>query len=411
MNANSQTSIPSDWSILSLADNDPFPIYERLRHEKGNIFWDPGISCWVILSHELCARVELDEKTFRTLAPSDDPPVSYEIKGDLKKQALPTLTGEEHARMRKFYLRFVGPLLMPTYRTEHVLPVLNNLLDRLSGLGACELAAEYGDKITVRILASLFGLPWKDDRLMDDMARWNDAIIASFAMRFSDEKVNQPALRASSEVDRLLRPIVIARKDERTGDFISNVWTYAEEDLGEVEVEQIVGIVRDIALGAGDTTKNAIVNLIYAYLSNEDMRQAVSPDNERSINAMVEETLRLVGPLPMRFRKANTEIELGGITIKKDDRLCLMHAAASRDPEHYGCPHAFDLSRKRPTDHFQFSVGPRICIAAPFARLMMRESLKTLLERHPDVRLDTNKERPTFRGLTPRSYRPLHALL
>lgn len=402
----SSAPFPSGWSIISLADRDPFPAYEELR-EKGPVFWDPGMKCWVVLSYDLCAAIESDEGTYR-VPPVDEPPVSFEIKGDLRKSAVSSLTGEEHARMRQFYLKFLNPAIMPRYRTEHVLPVINHVVDRLAEDGAAELGSQFADDVTIRVMASLFGLRWKDDALMANMSRYNDDISASFTMRFADDEANGPALRASAELNKILIPLILERKGARANDFISEVWTAAEEEFGEVDVDWLVGIVREMALGAGDTTKNAIANLIYMFLSDPAVREAATKDQEGALNVLVEETLRLVGPLPWRFRRANQDVTLAGVTVKKDDKICLLNAAASRDPNHYACPHMLDLNRKRPTDHLQFLVGPRICVGMHLARLLMRESLKALIARFPNLSIDPAKEPPRFRGLSPRSFRPLN---
>ncbi|MCK1596004.1 cytochrome P450 [Bradyrhizobium sp. 164] len=403
---NANPPFPAEWSIKSLIDKDPFPAYEELR-KGGPLFWDSGFKCWVVLSYDLCRTVEFDEGTYRALPPMDEPPVSFEIKGDPGRTAVSVLTGEEHARMRRFYLKFLNTSLMPEYRAEHVLPVINHIIDRFAEEGSAELGSQFADEVTVRVMASLFGLPWKDDALMADMSRYNDDIIASFTMRFADDEANGPALRASAELNKILLPLILGRKRARGSDFISQIWTRAEEEFRDTDVDHIIGIVRDIALGAGDTTKNAIANLIYMFLSDRAVREIVTKDQEGPLNVLVEETLRLVGPLPWRFRKANRDVSLAGVTVKKDDKLCLLHAAAGRDPDHYSCPHMLDLNRKRPTDHLQFSVGSRICPGMHLARLLMRESVKALIARFPNLRLDPAKEPPSFRGLSPRSFRPL----
>jgi cytochrome P450 len=175
-------------------------------------------------------------------------------------------------------------------------------------------------------------------------------------------------------------------------------------------VGDVLSITRDLFIGAGDTTMNAIANSIYLLLTEPVVREAVTNDPDATLNAFIEETLRLLGSVQWRYRIANHDVSVGGVTIKKDDSLLLLHAAANRDPGHYACPHAIDLNRKRPSDHLAFNVGPRLCAGMHLARLEIRECLKTLIKRLPDLRLDPSKEQPQFRNFSHRSFSPLHVL-
>ncbi|MFE3003137.1 cytochrome P450, partial [Nocardia sp. NPDC059246] len=135
-----------------------------------------------------------------------------------------------------------------------------------------------------------------------------------------------------------------------------------------------------------------------------------SSDHEAGLNRCVEETLRFLGSAQWRYRVANRDLTLGGAAVKKNDKLCLVHAAANRDPEHYACPHSINLERKSPADHLAFNVGPRVCLGMWLARLKMRESMKAIMSRLPEVRLDPEKEAPHFRAFSHRSYGPLHVV-
>lgn len=395
-----------EWSMLSLADKDPFPSYEVLR-KRGQVVWDPGMNCWLVLSYDMCKVIEADEGTYRITA-VDDSPLMFEIRG-LKnsRTAVSVLVGEEHTRMRRLYLKLLGHAAMPQFRDEHVRPIINDAIDRFAEKGSAELVSEFSDPIPARIMASLFGLPWRDDALIADVSQWHKDMVA-WMYNKSSEELAQKAKRASSELNRLFLPLVLERREKRGSDFISQIWSRAPEDWGEVGVDDVLAIVRDLELGAGETTTNAIANAVYLFLADPVMREAVTKDQEGALNAFVEEELRLLGAIQWRFRKANQDVSLAGVAVKKDDTLCLLHAAANRDPEHYSCPHMVDLNRKPPTDHVAFNVGPRICPGMHLARLKIRECLKALIARVPNLRLDPAKEAPRFRAFSHRSFGPLH---
>ncbi|WP_194456478.1 cytochrome P450 [Bradyrhizobium sp. CCBAU 53421] len=391
--------------MLALAGQDPFPAYDLLR-KKGRVVWDQGMNCWLVLTYDLCKQVESDEGTYR-ITYADAPPLVFEIRGG---EGLSALVGERHARMRRVYLKLLAPSAMPRYRDQHILPIINETIDRFADEGSVELVSQFCEPITGKVMASLFGLPWQDDALLNDMAGWHRDIVAWIGMKYFGEELTRKAKLACKELNAILLPHILERRHNRGSDFVSLVWSQAEKDCGEVEVEDVLGVVRELALGAGENTANATANAIYLLLANSAVREAVTSDQDGALNAFVEETFRLLGSVQFRYRVANRDVSLGDATIKKDDTICLVHAAANRDSDHYGCPHMVDLGRPRLTDHLAFNVGPRVCVGMHLARLEVRESLKALITRCPDLRLDPSKEAPRFLDFYHRYFGPLHTL-
>ncbi|WP_271610854.1 cytochrome P450 [Bradyrhizobium sp. CCBAU 21360] len=406
MNASSIPPSSSQWSMLSLANVDPFPSYDELR-KRGPIVWDPGMNCWLSLSYDTCKVIESDESTYR-IVPADLPEWMIAIRGG--KAGLSTQIGEGHARMRRLYLKLFGAAAMPQYRNEHVLPVINYNIDRFAHQGRAELFSQLAELIPIRVIFSLCGLPWKDDDFVERMLETNKDIIAWIGMAHSGDELTRKAKLSSDETNKILLPYVLERRGGRGSDLISQIWARAPDDYGEVGPDEVLAITRDAIGAAGHTTMHGLTNSIYLFLSDPALREAVTRDQEGALNALVEEALRTLGSPQWRFRKANREVSLGGVTIKKDDLICLLHAAANRDPEHYTCPHAVDLKRKRVNDHLAFNVGPRLCAGMPLARLEIRECLKVLISRFPNLRLDPSKESPRFVGFSHRSFSPLHVL-
>lgn len=406
MNTASISPSSVDWSMRSLADKDPFGSYDRLR-SRGPVVWDPGMNCWLVSNYELCKSIETDEHTYRIEYENIESSLTFEIKGG--KSSVSVLTGEAHTRMRRLYLKLLSPAVMPVIRDQHVVPVINDAIDRFAGNGSAELVSELSEVLPPRIMASMFGLPWRDDALIAKLARLHNDMLAWIGDKNSEDAARK-AKKASAELNEIFLPVILKRRDDRGHDFISQIWSRAPEDWGDVSVDDVLAIVRDVELGAGETTGPAIANAIYMFLTDLALRKAVTNDLEGVLNAFVEEELRLFGALQWRFRWANRDVSLGGVMIKKEDKICLVNAAANRDPEHYSCPNMVNLKRKTPTDHLAFNVGPRICPGMHLARLKMRECLRTLIHRLPNLRLDPAKEPPRFRGFSTRTFAPLHVV-
>lgn len=368
--------------------------------------WDPGMNCWLVTSYDVCKIIESDEGTYRILV-ADLPDWMIEIRGG--KAGLSMQTGDGHVRMRRLYMKLFNAPVMAKYRDLHVRPVVDHTIDGFASCGNAELFAQLADLVPIRVIASLCGLPWRDEAFINRMLGTVKPIIAWIGLGSPDDpELTQRAKVAADDFRDLVRPYVLRAKDGSEDNFISWIWANAAKDYGDVTLEDMLAITGDLIGAAGHTTVHGLANVMYVYLSDKAVRSAVQADQESALNALIEEALRTLGSPQWRFRKSNRDVAVGGVNIKKDDVICLLHAAANRDPEHYACPHMVDLKRKRVNDHLAFNVGPRTCVGMPLARLEIRECLKALITRFPELRLDTSKEPPRFMGFSHRSYSPLH---
>ncbi|WP_375779110.1 cytochrome P450 [Bradyrhizobium sp. ma5] len=407
MNTSSLQPSSPQWSMTSLANNDPFPSYDELR-KRGPVVWDPGMQCWLILSYDLCSMIESDEAAYR-IVPADLPDWMIDIRGG--KSGLSTLVGEKHARMRRIYMTLFSPKQIATYRDRYVIPILNYNIEQFAHAGRAELFSQLCEVTPIRVIMALCGLPWKDDDFVSRLLTASGDVVAWTGMGHpNNNELIQKARAAADEASRMILPYVLERQDGHGDDFVSQMWVRAAKDYGDVGPDDMLAVAKEFIAAGAHTTVHALANAIYLFLSDPALREAVTKDQNMKLNSLIEEALRTLGSPQWRFRKANREVSHGGATIKKDDLICLLHAAANRDPEHYACPHMIDLERKRPNDHLAFNVGPRTCVGMPLARLELRECLKTLVHRFPNLRLDPSMEPPHFRGFTHRSFAPLHVL-
>ena len=105
------------------------------------------------------------------------------------------------------------------------------------------------------------------------------------------------------------------------------------------------------------------------------------------------------GP-PVQFTKprfVGRDIELGGVRLRKGDRIMAMLAAANFDPDANPHPERLDLAR-RPNRHLAFGTGIHFCLGHQLARIEARCALEALFKRWPGLELavppDTIRWRP-----------------
>jgi cytochrome P450 len=153
-----------------------------------------------------------------------------------------------------------------------------------------------------------------------------------------------------------------------------------------------------LLLGAGsETTAHLISGSVHELLRTPHLRDWLEDDWSRATLA-VEEFLRFVSPVQFtKPRFVGKDIELGGVRLRKGDRIMAMLAAANFDPE--ANPHAetLDLAR-RPNRHLAFGTGIHFCLGHQLARIEARCALEALFKRWPRLELavapDTIRWRP-----------------
>jgi hypothetical protein len=89
----------------------------------------------------------------------------------------------------------------------------------------------------------------------------------------------------------------------------------------------------------------------------------------RMADLAVEEFLRFVTPVQFtKPRFVRKDIELGGVRLKKGEKVMPMLAAANMDPQANECPEKLDLERK-PNRHMAFGTGMHFCLGHQLARM------------------------------------------
>ena len=142
-----------------------------------------------------------------------------------------------------------------------------------------------------------------------------------------------------------------------------------------------------LLLGAGsETTAHLISGSVYELLKAPKWRDWLEEDWSRATLA-VEEFLRFVSPVQFtKPRVVRRDVELGGVRLKKGQRIMAMLAAANMDPEANPHSETLDLER-RPNRHLSFGTGIHFCLGHQLARMEGRCALEALFKRWPQLQL------------------------
>ena len=104
----------------------------------------------------------------------------------------------------------------------------------------------------------------------------------------------------------------------------------------------------------------------------------------------VEEMIRWSSPVIYMSRTVVEDIEYGGVTFRKDDKVVLHYASANRDADVFEDPMKFDVTRD-PNPHIAFGFGAHFCLGAHLARLETRVVLEQLVAKVKAMRMAGNE--------------------
>jgi cytochrome P450 len=141
-----------------------------------------------------------------------------------------------------------------------------------------------------------------------------------------------------------------------------------------------------LIIGGNDTTRNTISGSVFALNKNPD-QYAKLRANPGLIPSMVSETIRWQTPLAHMSRVATRDIEVGGKTIKKGERVVMWYISGNRDESVVENPDAFIIDRERPRQHLSFGFGVHRCVGNRVAEMQLTIIWEEILKRFPEVRV------------------------
>ncbi|MBW8812036.1 MAG: cytochrome P450 [Caulobacterales bacterium] len=235
-------------------------------------------------------------------------------------------------------------------------------------------------ELTTQMLATLFDFPWEDRRLLP---YWSDVTTAS-------ETVGVPADMAERErvlgeclayFTRLWRE---RAAQPAKFDFIS-LLAHDPQTAGMVDNPmEFLGNLMLLIVGGNDTTRNSITGGVLAlnlFPAEYDKLKA----DPSLVPAMVPEIIRWQTPLAHMRRTASRDVEFGGKTIRKGERVVMWYVSGNRDETVIAEPELFQIDRDRPRHHLSFGFGIHRCMGNRVAELQLKIVWEEILKRFRHV--------------------------
>ena len=335
--------------------DDPYPHYHAMR-EAGPVHYSPHYGCYFVVRHDDVQRVLGEWRTFSSAAGvglanfnKDRPwrPPSIVLEAD------PPL----HTRTRTVLARTMTPGVVRQLR-EQFEREAEILIDRMLDMGEFDGIADFAEKYPTKVFPDAVGLPAKG---RENLLPYGSMVFNSFGPR------NALTEAAFANADAVRGWVMANCAREALSKDGLGAMIYAAVDAGEVSEDEAGMLVRSFLSAGVDTTVNAFGNMLWCLATFPDQWRKLRENPGLARNAF-EESLRYEGPAQCFFRTTTGDVDVGGVQIGANEKICCFMASANRDPRRWENPDVFDIERKA-VGHMGFGTGLHGCVGQPIARL------------------------------------------
>jgi len=315
-----------------------------------------------------------------------------EADGDLRRQSILAMEGEDHARLR----RLVAPAFTPQ-AADRLRPfmreVVGGLVDGFHATGRCDAVADLCEPYPIPIICELLGAPKEDWRLF---SAWATDIFRIFNQNLAEDLPLVDA--AGAELEAYLGALIAARRADPRQDLLSDL--IAIEQAGDrLSNPELVSLAVAVLMAGTDTTRNQLACALALFAEYPD-QWALLGERPELAPRCVEETMRYLGAVRGTVRFAPEDIVFHDVLFPKGTLVFVSLAGANRDPASFETPETFDISRELGTQQMTFGSGIHHCMGAALARAELQEALTLLSQRMPELATDGPVEwKPTTFGI------------
>ncbi len=375
---------PFDFEI----DDDPYPVWKRLRDEAPLYYNDKYDFFALSRFHD----VEEALKDWRTYSSAKGTLLEL-IKADIE---LPpgTFIFEDppaHDLHRGLLSRVFTPRRMAAIEPD-IRAFCARALDPLVGSDGFDVIADLGAQVPMRTIGMLLGIP------ESDQVELRDRIDHGLQLREAGMPTIEKGFDELAQSE-LFEQYIDYRYEHPGDDVMTDLITAEYTDVDGVQRrltrEEALGYINLVAAAGNETTNRLIGWTTWLLARHPDERRAVLEDRSL-VNNTIEEVLRYESPSPVQARYVMRDVELHGTTVPEGSAILLLNASGNRDERVFEDPDRFDV-RRQIAHHLAFGYGIHFCLGAALARIEGRVVLDELLTRFPEWEID---EERAVRGRT-----------
>lgn len=354
---------------------NPYPIYHLLRSAMP-VFRTP-IGPWLV-SRYADGDIILKDKRYATIdlkriGEAAQLPSTEMLEAVRQTMAMTMLFMDppKHGRIRGLVNKAFSPRMIESLRPR-IQQIADDLISQFDSQSRIDLISQFAYPLPVIVIAEMLGIPSED---RDLFRKWTTDL-APLIDFVQDLGIVERAMKAMEQTREYFVKLVDERRKSPREDLVSALIAAEEKGDHLTLDEMLANIV--LLLGAGhETTANLIGNGVLALLRNPGELEKLRSDPSL-IKSAVEECLRYESPVQATARRTLEDVQIGGISVRKDSYVIVLIGACNRDPARFAEPDRFDIARLD-NEHLAFGGGIHYCLGANLARVEGEIAIRSLM--------------------------------
>ncbi|NWF30167.1 cytochrome P450 [Streptomyces sp. PKU-EA00015] len=344
---------------------DPHATWARLRRECP-VSWhdEPDHEpFWAVTTYDEGLAVLSDWKQFSSakgtfLRPNLSDP--YPGAGVMMTLSDPP----RHDVLRKAAAALFTPKAAAGFR-DRATEVSRSLLRGVIDAGPHDFVNDVAAPYPLQVIAGLLGVEGED---VERVAGYAEAAVGNIV-----DLDGTAAQQAHLEVLAYYAEVIEERRARPTDDVVS-AFVLAQADGLDITDDEIILTCDNLAVAAGETTRQVLSGGLLALLANPGQLDALR-SGAVPLKSAIEELVRWTAPVTHLMRTAVADTSVGDVEIKAGQAVSVWLSSLNRDENVFDRPMELRLDRN-PNRHVSFGGGRHFCIGAPLARVMIRVFLE-----------------------------------
>jgi cytochrome P450 len=379
--------------MINFNDKDflinPYPELAKLR-SIGKPVWHEETNMFLAGNYD-DANAVLRNKSLGRIFKAKEPESEWSTFNWLHADSILDSEPPKHTRLRALVSKAFNKNIIEVQR-ETINRIVDKLiLDIKDKSGNWDLIADFAEPLPVKVIVAMLGFPEEDEHLLRP---WSQAIVKMYEVNPSVE-VQANAKKAAGEFAAYVQKLADERKAEPGNDLITDL-VRVEEQGEKLNAQELIATCVLLLNAGHEASVNGFGNGAVALLERPDQLELLRNNPDQLAATAVEEFLRFDAPLHLFERTATADTEVGGVEIKKGQKIASLLGSANRDENHFANADQMDITRD-PNPHIGFGAGIHFCLGGPLARLEMSIALPKLIKAFPNMKIASEPiRRPTF---------------
>lgn len=285
----------------------------------------------------------------------------------------------EHTRTRQLVNRGFTPRMIARLE-ERIQQTCDDIVEQAVAKGEGDFVTLCAAELPLIVIAELMGVPLEDRHKVFD---WSNRMVGGMDPEYG--VTEEQRFNAAQEMWAYANELAKTKRAQLQDDIVSKLISPDEAGnvLSELEFDLFFML---LAVAGNETTRNAISGGMYAFTQHPDQWDRLKADPSL-IPTAADEIVRWVSPVNLFRRTPTQDVEIGGVQIKRGEKVVIYYSSANRDELVFDHPDVFDIARE-PNPHVGFGGGgPHFCLGRHLAKLEIECLFRSLITQCERVEL------------------------